>query len=246
MTRWHIDETRAHIECRFGRDQLNLARPCFDSLVARQAYARYHYRELKRIFKRYITHGLRGKPLMRAAWGEDQDRYRFEVFVTKVGAHAIACVHSVHALPDLIANAICLAFGLNLGKDGLALRAISTRTVLGRLRKSPEYSALATVLVRFTDNASFRHLAALSNMAKHQSIIKPSLNEDLTGKRKDQFEVRFSSFVHGEESYPEVTVAAVIEPAYHLASQAVVDIGNEINRLLASGTKDCSPSPGFG
>ncbi|MBM3357118.1 MAG: hypothetical protein FJY54_05265 [Betaproteobacteria bacterium] len=154
-----------------------------------------------------------------------------ELFLTKTGAHAVACAHCIHALPDLLAHAIYFALGLNLLPTPLKERAVSSTTVIDILKRAPHHQILRSTLSSLCNDGNFKHVAALSNKAKHQGIVKPSLNEDMTGTRKDRHEIRFTAFQHSGKSFPEAKIAELLGPAYKLASEAIVKSGNEINRL---------------
>jgi hypothetical protein len=78
-------------------------------------------------------------------------------------------------------------------------------------------------------------VAALSNMAKHRGIVRPSLNEDWTGTRKERHEIRFSAFEYSGKLFNETNISNVLSPAFERASRSTVDTGAEINRLFNVG-----------
>ncbi len=231
MTTWNVAETRESIKRRFGLPQLTLAKPSLDSLLDRQAYARYHFQEVLRLLKRFTKVHLSKYPLIVVACGKNTGREKFENFMVKSGAHAVACVQSIHSFPDLLAHAIYFSLGLNLQPNPLREREISSTRVIQVLQRNVLYQSLETTLTELCNATNSKHVAALSNKAKHQGIVKHQLNEDWTGTRIDRHEIRFGTFQYSGTCYSEVPIVDLLESAYALASRAIVASGNEINRL---------------
>jgi hypothetical protein len=91
---------------------------------------------------------------------------------------------------------------------------------------------LTTLLQVLHTDANFEHVDALANKAKHSSIVRPMLNEDFTGVRTNRLELQFAGFSRKGKFYPQISIANVLSPAYAKASQTLVDVGNELKRLL--------------
>lgn len=231
MSTWNIVETRKHIERRFGSSQLTLANPSLDSLSQRQYYARYHYQEILRLFKAFKRDILSNKPLIAVVCGKIKDREKFETCSRKIGAHAVACVQSIHSIPDLLAHAIYFSLGLNLQTKPLGEREVSSTRVIKVLQCSALYQDLETTLRQVCNDPTSKHIAALSNKAKHQGIVRHQLNEDLTGTRMNSHEIRFGAFQHLGHTFQETPIDNLLEQAFKIASKSIVDAGNEINRL---------------
>ena len=149
----------------------------------------------------------------------------------KLGAHLVACVQSIHSIPDILAHLFYYALGLNL-QDGLDERAISAASVRRLLDANPRYSELADALRSLVADGQARHLAALANHSKHRSIVQPMLNEDWTGERENRHEIRFAPFTYSEVPYPEIAVAALLEPEYARSSQVTIKAGEKLNQVL--------------
>jgi hypothetical protein len=79
---------------------------------------------------------------------------------------------------------------------------------------------------------TFAHLAALTNQAKHRSIVFPSLDEDLTGTRGKRHMVVFPSFVYDDNPFPRVFADEFLAVEYERSSRCVVDAGIELNAVL--------------
>lgn len=233
MKRWSIADTRRHIEAHFGSAHLDHVAPSLNSLAERLHYAQYHYQEIQRLLGSFTELHLATKPLLVLIHGGDEaSREEFEVLMIEVGAHATACVLSIHAISDIMAHAVYHALGHSLDVSALRERNISAASVQSRLRHVPAHAAIAEVLSRMCNDSCYRNIAALANKSKHQSIVKPVLNEDFTGSRAQRHEFRFSAFQYDGRDFPEATLASVLDPAYELASRTIVEVGNMLNDIL--------------
>lgn len=232
MSRWDIEQTRQHVHRLFGDDQLELAKPCLGSVVDRQTYARIHYQDARTKIESYTQAALQNASLFEVtccdseAWGE------FNIFIREVGAHLTACVQSTHAVPDILAHAIYYSLGLNRTSGALKARNICTTRVLKLLKQESQFSPIASPLESLVSTATFAHLNALANQAKHRSIVSPSLNEDLTGTREKRHMVMFPAFVYEDSRYPQVFADDFIAAEYERSSQCVINTGIELNAVL--------------
>lgn len=138
MPPWNLKETREHVLRLFGRKQLELAAPSLRSVNDRQTYARIHFQAARATIEAYVSAELQDASLLEVTLGGDQESWvKFNVFTREVGAHLTAYVQSIHAVPDILANALyCL--GLNLLPNALRPRAIAAASVSTRLAQSPE------------------------------------------------------------------------------------------------------------
>ena len=235
MTRkpWSIEDTRRLVKARYGRDYLNLVNPILHSLSQRLEYAHYHYQEIKRLLNTFSDSHLKTKPLIAVVFGNDQAaREEFEELMTSVEAHATACVICIHTISDILANAVYCTLGYISKTKELKEHNINAYSVESQLRQVPEHVPIADALSRLRGDSHFKHLAALANKCKHQSIVRTTLSEDLTGSRAQRHELRFSTFRYRGQNYPEATVAEILNPAYNIANLTVIEIGNMLNALL--------------
>jgi len=212
-----------------------LAEPSLHSANQRLRFAHYHYNAAADLLTEFSS-AAPDAAVLRLPWSPDQDeRAEYSHFRDKVAANAVACVQSLHAIADLLANGVFHA--LNLGRFGKPIKAsqIDSTRALERLDMQAEFRAIAVVLREMLDNASFVHVDALSNQAKHRSITPIALNEDVTGLREQRFELRFSAFNRGDKAFGEAEVRTLLSPAYDAASHAIVATGIELTRLLKAG-----------
>ena len=233
MERWHLPPTYALIRKRFGAQQERIARESIRSALDRQEFASYHYTEVVRLKRGYERRYLTSNLLI-DLHGQDGHKRRdaFERFIVKVGAHAIATVQSLHAIPDVLAHALHYATGANLAPRPMASRSISARTVASSLQKDVHFKSLSSLLAGTQSSTTWSHLSALSNLAKHRSVIRTALNEDFTGTRKELREVHFKSCEYDGAFFPAISLQALLEPAYDQLMTSTLSIGHELTSCL--------------
>lgn len=238
MKRWSIAETRDLVEARFGRAHRDQVTPSLNSLADRLSHAQYHYEEIERLLNHFSELHLCTKPLIAVIYDEDESgRVDFELLMIAVAAHATACVLSLHAISDIAANATYHALGYSLRENAMPERDISAASVQRSFKDVPGHAPIAEVFSRMQSDPSYNIISALANKSKHQSIVKPLLNEDWTGSRPQRHEFRFSAFKYAGREIPEKTFNSVLEPAFELSNRTVIEIGNFLNEILADRTR---------
>ena len=240
MSTWSITDTRSRVVGRFGESQLELVSTSLDAMAQRQLYADYHFQEVRRLLTSFQNLYLADKPLFVVAHGQDEiARDAFQTLMLETGAHALACVLSIHAIADVTSFAVYQALGFGLRPGDLRNRVISASRIQPELRRTPGYEAIADILNALLSDGSYKHVSALANHSKHQGLIKPILNEDCTGEREQRHELRFAAFEHDGNPFPECELTSLLEPTYNLVSRTVVDVGNHINAILAENWGQC-------
>jgi hypothetical protein len=233
MDRWDIQKTRDLIAQRFGRHQLDLVNPCFQSIVDRQQYARYHYHEIMYLLDYFISEHLTETSLLKLSMGMDDDaRDEFDLFMIKIGAHVLSCVQNMHSLADILAHAVYFSLGINLTPNTLTENKISINTVINKVRTITYYQTVFILLNELQTGGHYEHLNALSNHSKHRSIVRSLLNEDFTKDISSRHSLKISNFKYRGTSYPEVSVRKFIASEYERCSKLVIDIGNALNHAL--------------
>jgi hypothetical protein len=233
MPPWNLSETREHITRLFGRRQLELAAPSIRSVDDRQTYAGIHFRAARAVVEAYVSAELQDVSLLEVTCGEDEGWTKFNIFIREVGAHLTACIQSIHAVPDILANALYYSLGLNLLPGAIKPRALSIASVAARLTQYPDSANLGALLETLAIGGEFKHLSALANQAKHRTIVFPSLNEDCTGEREVKHAVTFPAFEHEGVPYGEVFADKFLKDEYSRCSALVVAIGSELNAILS-------------
>jgi len=229
---WNIVETLRLVEQRHGEALSDSAAASLHSANQRVRFAHIHYHAMRDLLADFSSDAPQGA-VLGLGWDRDEEvRSKYFEFRDKMSANAVACVQSIHAVADLLANGVY--FSLKLERFGKPLREsqIDAKRTLQRLDSHAELAMLAGFLRTMLDDASFKHVDALSNHAKHRSITPTALNEDVTGLREPRFELRFSSFERDGNWFDEIEVQSLLSPAYDAVSRAIVSIGNELTRLL--------------
>lgn len=233
MTPWDAEETRKLVLTLYGPDQLEVVRQCINSIVDRQRYARFHFQEAKAILNAYFDIRLESKTALEIVLlGNEEERDEFEYCQTKIGAHIIGFVQSMHSLGDILANTIYFSLGCNFLFPSLAKSNITLHATQVFLSKKVEFADLSAIMKSILDNEEFKYLAALANHSKHRSLIKPTLWFDTTGKAQDPYTLRFKGFKYKGKNYPDRLVLPFLENEYSHLSKTVIEMGNALNTVL--------------
>jgi hypothetical protein len=233
MTQWSLEETRELVQARYGRPQLELVRPSLQSLGERQGYAGYHFHEARGLVDSWVSTRLTEVSLLQIVVGDDEEAVsEFNTLMLKTGAHVLACVQSMHATADILAHVVYFSLGMNRAGLPIPEVKISLRSVIDRTKSDPRTKSICCLLRDLSSGGGFHHLAALSNLGKHRSIVRPALNEDWTGKAPERHTLKFPPFTYKNKHYPEVAVKEFLEAEYSRNSHLVVATGNAVNDYL--------------
>lgn len=247
MLSWNTEETRKLVLSLHGRSQFDLVCPCLRSVVDRQNYARFHYRETQNLLERFASTRLKDTSLLDLKLDmilgvDDEAADEFHIFITKIGGHFTACIQSLHAVADILGHALYYALAINLSPNPLGPRDIKAASVLDQLKDKPELHQIHELFRSLCYDGNFAHLAALVNHSKHRSVVQPFLNEDRTGLASQCHTLKIPSFVREDKTpaknttYPEVSIKDFLEPEYDRCSILVIDIGNSLNAVLRART----------
>lgn len=232
MHLWDIDETRDLVLRRYGRGQLERARPALRSVADRLSYARIHIRALEATINAYLSPARRGQELDEIVFlGANGSLNEFNLFLREVGAHVTACIQSLHAIGDLLSHAIYYSTAID-HESPLGERKISVATVAARLSGKATAGALRHLLSSFGPDGDFQHIAALSNRAKHRSLVLPSLSQDHTGNRSERLAVLIDAFEHESTSFPSVHAKDFLITQFEAVARRTNEAGNELNAIL--------------
>jgi len=233
MKPWNLEETYGLVKVVFGQAQERLARESTRSVLDRQAFTRYHYQEALRLSKTFErTHLTNSLLIDLHAQDGQRKRVAFEKYIVKAGAHATASIQSLHAIPDILAHAIYFACGQNLGPNALQERDVTLPAVVGALKHDDAFRCLAPLLSSAQSGELWRHLAAVSNLSKHRSVVRTALNEDWTGTRKNFRELQFQSFERDGKYFATQSLQALLEPEYNRLSFLIITLGHELDACL--------------
>lgn len=233
MQNWEFSKTYSLIEAAFGTQQFKSAEECIRSLADRQNYAIYHFQETVRLTNAFERRHLKeGFPLEIYAEKSALKQRKFNSYMIKASAHALASIQSIHALPDILANALYVASGQNLQTNSLLERDITLPKVVGALKDDANFPSLSRLLANAQKGENWQHLAALTNLSKHRSVVGVDLNEDNTGTRIPHRELYFKEFKRGENYFPSVSVHALLGPEHLRIAALMGSVGLELNDCL--------------
>lgn len=233
MDAWSLTETKSLIRRAFGRDQERLANDSLRSIQDRQAFGAFHFHEAIRLHKQFERKHLSGKMLLDLHSQDGQAASTaFEVFMVKAGAHALAAIQSVHAAPDILAHALYFATAQNMGTKPLKDRFIAAQAVSELLSRTTQFRTLGSILAKAYDGTGWGHLSAVCNTSKHRSVVRASLNEDWTGKRKSFRQLHIAAFAREGITYTSIAFEELVSKEYDRLSLITVEAGHELNTQL--------------
>lgn len=234
MTTWDLSQTYKLIHSLYGYEQEKLARESLRSVIDRQRYSSYHFSEAMRLTKIFERKHLNDVELLLEIYVEGAERklMAFEKFMIKAGAHSVAAVQSLHAIPDIFSHALYFATAQNLQPHALTEREISLPAVVKNLNHDKTHEALSIQLASMQSGTNWQHLAAASNMSKHRSIVRSTYTEDWTGTKAERRELHVSSFEWNKKIYPAVSLRNLLEPEYNRLFNTILNIGDELNNFL--------------
>lgn len=235
---WDLKETYRLVHLVFGADQERLVRASAGSVTNRQDFSSYHFSEAMRLSKTFERNHLAGTTtiLDLHVQGAEKKERAFQRYIVKAGAHSLAAVQSLHAIPDIFAHAVFFATGQNLKPLALRDSAISLPAVAKFLESDSRFAALSEALRSIQSGTGWRHLSAVANMSKHRSVVRAAYSEDWTGSRANARELQVSSFERQGRHYPAVSLRELLEPEYERIMRTVVSIGNELIACLRRAT----------
>jgi hypothetical protein len=235
MMEWNCQKTREEIQRVYGKDQLNLASPSLRSALDRHEYARIHYHATLDLLDEFVETKFQDKSLLEVILSNDESEHTcFQDFILKVGAHVTACIQSLHAAVDILAHAVYYALGLNKNPNPLKARDINTSVVISILEKDENLNNLSELLKKLRNEGNFSHIDALANHSKHRSVVAPSINEDQAGLAAERYTIKLEAFKYKEKEYKQIAIKELLEPEYNRCALLVIEIGNELNKVLCA------------
>jgi hypothetical protein len=234
VTNWDLKETYRLVLQVFGRDQEKLVRESTQSVADRQHFSSYHFQEAMRLSKAFERRHLTDtKTILKIhAIGAEKKERAFQLFMLKAGAHSLAAVQSLHAIPDIFAHAVYFAAGQNLQPYVLDDSKVALQSVASCLKRDAQFKHLSELLKSIQSGPGWQHLAAVSNISKHRSVVRAAYNEDWTGERSTLRELQVSAFERNGKSYPAKALRELLEPEYERIMSNVITVGNELNACL--------------
>lgn len=229
---WDNGETGELVLKLRGKQNWLRMQPSVRSVVDRTEFARYHYHETLGLLNSFVEENLRETSLLEVSFFRGDEYGEFSNVMLQIRAHVTATIQSLHAIPDTCAHMLYYSPCLNETTGIPRSRGITSKSVLKQFEGKPELAKLHVLFSNLSQGQGFEHLNALANHAKHRSIVRPSLNEDWTGKRTEKHVLLFESFEYDQKPFPSVDVREFIQGEFDRIQPLTVDIGVELNNVL--------------
>lgn len=206
-----------------------------NSVVDRMDHSRYHYHQVMTPWAETLLEAERtGDTFKILGWGitEDERAEHFEKAIQR-SANVIACVHALHAVPDTLAYALyhCTDMTLPTGKRE---SDISVGLMKGLLALHPGGEPFRDLLEELTTDTSYDHLSALSNHAKHRSIIADRVFADATGKDPVPLRLTFGRFSYKGQDFAQQEALPLLQAEFDRINKIVMKCGTMVNEYLNS------------
>jgi hypothetical protein len=224
---WDLKTLRDDIKSLFGDEQLTLAAKPITSFCLRQQYARYHYKEALHRFDAILETGVDETSLCMRVLTFDEE-YLDSQF--EAGAHAIACIQSIHTLGDILGNIIYYSLGMNREDRTRIKSNMYIHTVRDYLNKIPDASEITTLLDQLLDHPDYKYVAAVVNESKHCSVIAPHLRVDMTGDGNHS--LVFIAFNRKDVQFPPRVVSDVLPNEFARQTALMLAVGNKLNEWV--------------
>ncbi len=218
----------------YGAAQRDLARPCIQSLHMRMDYSRFHYSTSSDIVAEQVTQDSDENDVFMLILGANEKKSKpFRLARFKAEAHLIACLQSLHGIPDTLAHVVYYGLGLNLATTtALPEHDIAMGRVIDKLRATDDAGDLNVILLRMVRSADHSYLNALVNHCKHRSVVQASYGLSREAPEVVEHGLRFESFTYRGVTYPRRWVRDVLPPQHERLSQHMIEAGIELNRVL--------------
>lgn len=202
------DLKKLRILCR-GHDNEVAIEEGIRSLERKKSHAAYYYNEYKVLSEPFTTsthHAIKSTIENRGAF-------------IAINAHISAVIHNLHAIPDILGYLIKNILKLKLREK------VYISDVVKALKDS-EYGTLQSLIDGLNKIEYYKYMNDLNNHNKHRFHIGTVL------KLKDGVEFSIEAFEKEGLRYPKYPVDLVINVLYNQLSESIINIENELIRLL--------------
>ena len=114
------------------------------------------------------------------------------------------------SLPDILASAVHFSLALNREHAPGPGKYVNHSFVTHCLKSMSNFSDVNRFLIQAATGHQFKQVAALANQSKHNSIVFPSLNADLTGSESG---ANPDNFREQRSATPSVSVRVKVQTA---------------------------------
>lgn len=233
MSSWNLKELRDLIEEKYGKKQLEKARPHIDSVDWKIGIVSYHSyvseAAFKGLFNNEESETIQAVKLILSS-GEEASKFNEARVIAE--ANLIACAQSMHSVLDIFAHVIFHALKIEeMEEDEITITAIN--------KKLPE-GALKTKITRLLGLRGFNYLKDFVNTTKHISLIFSSYNVNLEDLSEQEHGLKLNSFSYQvpnstkTRKHPEKWSNKFLNELKFISLE-YVNIGQEINNVFKQG-----------
>lgn len=231
MTNFDFSNTTDQIADMYGEEQRLYVSSAIHSVIQRENYARFHYWEVKRIIDEYVANDINQKNLIQKISSQDSDSQDFH---TKLGAHLLGCIQSLHAIADIASHATYYSLGLNKGESPLKEREVTHQKVTKKIKDIGKFKQVHFQLETLIESLDYKHIEALANYGKHRSIIAIGLIKDQTGLAAERYSIQFDAFKYNDVEYEKTDASSLIEREFDRLSEVILSLVREINNVVVA------------
>lgn len=204
------------------------------SVSDRMHHARYHFHQVNAPWSELLQKAENLRDRMRLlGWGaseEELDEQREEAI--RRTANIVACVQALHAVPDTMAFALYHCLELTLPDDKYE-SDINVSLICKWLKDRSDLRAFQEILQELTTGDTYMHLSALSNHAKHRSIIGGKVFADATGTDPLPLRLTFAEFRYKNAYYAQRDALQLLQIEFDRINPIVIKCGMLIDAYLA-------------
>jgi hypothetical protein len=234
MASWDAEKTRKLVRTLYGLAQLGIVREYINSAIYRQRYIRFHIKEIKAILGAYTGIHLKSEYIANSILIENtKEQNDFEYCQTRIGAHVIAAVQSIHSLADILVSMAYYSLGCNLLLSSRKENQYLLEAKQTFFSKNIKHSKIEVILDSIFEHKEFKYLTALANHSINHNLIKATLWFAATGKPQNLYTLKFQAFIFDKNNYENRLVLPFLENEYNRLSKITAEIGSTLNSTLA-------------
>ncbi|PTQ76657.1 hypothetical protein C8R26_11556 [Nitrosomonas oligotropha] len=232
---WNVKLLLEDFSCLYGEKQSDLLSPCIYSIVDREFYARFHFKEGTKLLKEFLEDKDDQNALIMLVLHKDQDESsEFYLRRRQAKAHMVACMQSLHALSDTLAHVVYFATGQNRDKKTcLESKKVLMFSVQKALELDPTKAEIEGLLKQLTEHIDYRYLADIVNHSKHRRIIGTPFSVSMI-EDADQppYGLQLEAFEYEGRTHSSKWLEPFLEREYKRQADLIIQIGEKLNRWV--------------
>lgn len=230
---WDVPLTRQLLLRKLGKRYPATSDSLF-SILDRLSHARYHYHKVAgpwaAIMERARSADERWRIL---GWRDDDDEesHRREEERIERSANLVACVQALHAIPDTLAFMLFYCLDVSLPPKRYE-SDVSIKNLIAWLANHSDAGPFVDLLTKLIAPPTYSHLEALSNHAKHRSIVSDTMLADATGTDTVPLRLRFRAFAFKGNNYASVDALPLLQQEFDRINPLILECGALLNAYL--------------